>query len=129
MSSKRIFIAALSFFAAATAVRAQGNTSINGLYLTQGENSKVEVYSSGDFNQGIAVWNKKHGDVAEYRIRVLQNLQYDPSTNSWAGRVYDPYNNRSYMASVERLDNGNLKITARSGPFSKSFIWTRVSGR
>ncbi|MDY3978462.1 MAG: DUF2147 domain-containing protein [Tidjanibacter sp.] len=123
--SRVLLTAALSFFALSAA--ADNNTStITGIYMTHDDSAKVEIYADGELCQGKALWNSRYGDVANRNILILRNLAYSPNSDSWIGKLYDPFDEREYNVAVKPLGNGELQVTPSLGSVSRKLIWHKI---
>lgn len=100
---------------------------ICGIYQNTSGDSRIEIYhASEQVWQARAVWSSEYGDVEERNIVVLRQLVYDSGDDKWTGKVYNPFNNKCYNATVEREADGSLKVTGRKGIISRSMIWLRI---
>ena len=78
--------------------------------------AKIIWFNAGD-DKPMDSWTDKHNPNKALRNRkilgmsVLENLNYDPYTNSWEnGKIYDSTSGREWNASAYIDKNGQLKI-------------------
>lgn len=120
-----------------------GQDEITGTWLTQEQNSKVEIYRNGTGYFGKIVWLEKPTDnkgepVADKNnpdknlknrpimgLDMLQDLQYQEGT--WVGKIYAP--KRGFTLDVELMLEGEdqLKVNVSRWGFTREQLWTRDS--
>ena len=122
--------------------------SIIGVWLTEDEDSKVEVYKNQDGTfGGKVVWleeplndngqpkvDDQNPDASMHTtpiigLEILKGFTYNASKEEWAGgTIYDPKNGRTYSAYL-RLDGENT-LRMRGFVYGMRFLgrssyWTR----
>lgn len=138
---KTLLIFALSF--TFTFSLAQSKTdAILGVWLTQIQDAKVEVYKKNNKYYGRVIWiadpEDKYGNPVKdvenpneqlrnrpiLRIDILTGFSYDDG--EWInGKIYDPKNGASYECKLW-LENGKLKVRGYVGWFFDTKTWTKV---
>ena len=74
--------------------------SVVGKWVTEGGDSQVEIYQSGDKLNGKIVWLKE------------------------GGKIYNPKNGKTYKCSIW-LDGNNLKVRGYVAMFYETQTWTK----
>ena len=110
--------------------------SVTGKWVTEGGDSKVEIYQNGDKLSGKIVWLKagdgkldsKNPDKSlQSRKLVGTNILTGLTKNKekWeGGKIYNPKNGKTYKCSIW-LDGNNLKVRGYVGMFYETQTWTR----
>ena len=92
--------------------------SVVGKWVTEGGDSQVEIYQSGDKLNGKIVWLKK-GDG----VNILTGLT--KKGEKWeGGKIYNPKNGKTYKCSIW-LDGNNLKVRGYVAMFYETQTWTK----
>ncbi len=144
---KFIIVTLLSWFSMAQvfAFAPPGADAIVGVWLTQDEDGKIEIYKKEGKYYGKLIWGKELKDAdgklkldkenpdKELRSRTLKGLVllkgfiYN-GDNEWEkGKIYDPQNGKTYNCTME-LSGDELKVTGYIG-FSwigRTVTWTKV---
>lgn len=116
--------------------------AIIGVWMTEIEDAKIEIYRSSGKYYGKVVWmaepNGKHGkpQLDEnnpnpkkqirpiFNMDILIGLEYD-NDGEWNGIIYDPKVGKSYSCKVWIADS-NLMVRGYSSWFYKTKTWTKV---
>ena len=98
---KKVFLGMVLMVVSAVAY-SQG---VIGKWVTEGGDSQVEIYQSGDQLCGKIIWLKK-GDKYE------------------GGKIYNPKNGKTYKCSIW-LDGNNLKVPGYVAMFYETQTWTK----
>lgn len=139
---KTIIAAVLAIVSAMTftAFAQNKEDAIVGVYYTEGNLSKVEMYKDGDKYAGRLIWIEA-GDQEDVmnpdeslRTRHLVGLtivtQLEPDgKGGWNnGKVYDPESGKTYSASA-KLEGKDLKFRGYLGvkALGRTTTWTRVN--
>ena len=122
---------------------AQGQDEITGTWLTQEQNSKVEIYKNGTGYHGKIVWlenptNKKGDPVTDRNnpdknlknrpimgLDMLQDLQYQEG--KWIGKIYSPKRGLTLDAELMVEGGNQLKVKVSRWGFTREQLWTRDS--
>jgi uncharacterized protein (DUF2147 family) len=128
----------------ATAQSRAPQDAIVGVWLTEKQDSKIEITKTGAGYAGKVVWLKeplrdghpvhdaKNPDAA-LRERPILNLEilsgfvYDGNGTWVRGSVYSPQSGRSFPGELSLLRNDRLNIKVKDGIFFKHVAWTRAS--
>lgn len=125
--------------AALAAVPAQAAAPVAGRWLTTERDSVIEIGPCGTALCGrVARVLKRMPDGrmpldlnnpnAALRNRPVQGLtilsNFTDGGSVWNGRIYDPRSGKTYKSKLERLGNGNLKVSGCVAFFCQSFVWT-----
>ena len=87
-----------------------------GKWVTEGGDSQVEIYQSGDKLNGKIVWLKKG-------VNILTGLT--KKGEKWeGGRIYNPKNGKTYKCSIW-LDGNELKVRGYIAMFYETQTWTK----
>ncbi len=121
----------------------QGQDEITGTWLTQEQNSKVEIYKNGTEYFGKIVWLEKPMDnkgkpVTDKNnpdknlksrpvmgLDMLQNLKYEEG--KWVGKIYAPKRGFTLDAELMLEGNSQLKVKIFRWGFTREQVWTRDS--
>ena len=88
--------------------------SVVGKWVTEGGDSQVEIYQSGDKLNGKIVWLK---------VNILTGLT--KKGEKWeGGKIYNPKNGKTYKCSIW-LDGNNLKVRGYIAMFYETQTWTK----
>jgi len=125
---------------------AQTSDNILGVWLTQEQKSKIEIFKKGDKFFGKVIWlrdplndegqpkvDKNNPDESMIKrpimgLEILQNFEFDDKDMWEDGKIYDPTNGKTYSCQME-IDEGELEVTGYVG-FSwigRTVRWTRVT--
>ena len=141
----RASIVGFMLFAATHAFAEEAETSpILGEWFTEGEESVVEVYESGETYSGKIIWIKepKHPDGTDKKdtsnpeesmrdrnivgMDIVWGFQ-EKKKNSWsAGKIYDPENGKTYSCKA-KLKGDELSIRGYVGTplLGRTTVWKR----
>ncbi|MEP6341979.1 MAG: DUF2147 domain-containing protein [Maricaulaceae bacterium] len=115
---------------------------INGLWLVESGNGKVEIKDCGDGTPcGTLVWINKANGKSDVDINnVDPDFQGRPLLGSavfwgfkkkgegWkSGKIYDAESGKTYKSKIKLNDEGELKVKGCVGPICKSQIWVRTT--
>ena len=110
--------------------------SVVGKWITEGGDSQVEIYQSGDKLEGKIVWLKKgdgqldvHNPDKKLQSRKLIGVNLltglTKKGDKWeGGKIYNPKNGKTYKCSIW-LDGNNLKVRGYVAMFYETQTWTR----
>lgn len=105
---------------------------IIGKWLSAEKNVMVQVYKNGDKYAAKLIWfddsddkNKPMNTRVDYKnpnpslrkrkligMEVVDNLEYNPATDSWEnGMIYDAKNGRTWSSAANISNEGVLKVT------------------
>jgi uncharacterized protein (DUF2147 family) len=127
----------------AAAAGAAPGDEIVGTWLTEAQDSKVEIAKTATGYAGKVVWLKepqRNGKPATdlmntdtaLRIRpimgleILGGLSYAGDRTWRGGTIYSPRKGRSYAAEATIDKDGRLDIKVKDGILSKQVVWTRA---
>ena len=118
--------------------------SVVGKWVTEGGESQVEIYQSGDKLNGKIVWLKKgegqqdiHNDGQQdvhnpdkklqsrklVGVNILTGLT--KKGDKWeGGKIYNPKNGKTYKCSIW-LEGNNLKVRGYVAMFYETQTWTK----
>ena len=110
--------------------------SVVGKWVTEGGESQVEIYQSGEKLNGKIVWLKKgdgqldtHNPDKKLQGRklvgtnILTNLS--KKGDKWeGGKIYNPKNGKTYKCSMW-LEGNELKVRGYVAMFYETQIWTK----
>lgn len=130
-----------SLFVVAMGGPAHASTALDvfGLWLTEKQNSKVQIVDCGDNSPcGNIVWindpaaeslTDAENPEEELRTRPLLGLTilhgFEPRKDQWKkGRIYDPETGKTYGSKLRRLEDGTLQVKGCIGPICQTQIWT-----
>ena len=110
--------------------------SVVGKGVTEGGDSQVEIYQSGDKLNGKIVWLKKgdgqldvHNPDKKLQSRKLMGVNIltglTKKGDKWeGGKIYNPKNGKTYTCFIW-LDGNNLKVRGYVAMFYETQTWTR----
>lgn len=115
---------------------------INGLWLVESGNGKVEIKDCGDGTPcGTLVWVNKANGKSDVDINNLDpDLKGRPLVGSavfwgfkkkgdgWkSGKIYDAESGKTYKSKIKLGDDGKLNVKGCVGPICKSQTWVRTT--
>ena len=110
--------------------------SVVGKWVTEGGDSQVEIYQSGDKLNGKIVWLKKgdgqqdvHNPDKKLQSRKLVGVNIltglTKNGKKWeGGKIYNPMNGKTYKCAIW-LEGNTLKVRGYVGVFYETHTWTR----
>ena len=110
--------------------------SVVGKWVTEGGDSQVEIYQSGDKLNGKIVWLKKgdgqqdiHNPDKKLQSRKLVGVNIltglTKKGDKWeGGKIYNPKNGKTYKCAIWP-DGDELKVRGYLGPFYETQTWKR----
>jgi len=116
--------------------------NVYGLWLTEAGDGHVEITDCGDGTPcGALVWvdftETPTDRDAQNPDPTLQERSligvpivwgYDAGRRNWQrGRIYNPEDGKTFASSLQRLENGNLRVKGCFGPLCVTNIWTPVN--
>lgn len=143
---KRVFILITGLLISITAVFGQGASGIQGVWINEAKDVKVEIYKSGDKYFGKVTWLKdmyeadgktlkKDSKNSSIKLRgrsiigidILSGFSYDKG--EWnGGELYNPKSGKTYDSKmILRGDNLEIRGYAGSPLFGKTTVWARAS--
>lgn len=123
--------------------QAHAQESIEGIWLTEEGNSKIEIYQSNDKHFGKIVWldqlNDKNGKPFTDQnnpnknlrnrklmgIDMLEDLQY--RNGRWYGKIYAPKRGLKMDVVLVALGMDKLELNISYRGFTRQQIWTRTT--
>ena len=110
--------------------------NVTGKWVTEGGDSQVEIYQSGDKLCGKIVWLKAGDGKLDSKnpdkslqsrklvgCNILTGLK--KGKEKWeGGKIYNPKNGKTYKCAIW-LDGNNLKVRGYLGVFYETQTWTR----
>jgi len=122
---------------------AQAQDEITGVWLSEDENSKVEIYEQDGLYYGKVVWlasptdkkgnprrDKNNPDKA-LRSRpimgldMLMGLRHHGQT--WEGKLYAPKRGKTVNVSIQRQGDTALLLTVSMWGFTRTQTWNRAA--
>lgn len=115
--------------------------SIEGIWLTEEGNSKIEIYQKGDKYFGKIVWlgkstDRKGNPIIDRNnpdknlrkrqvlgIDMLQDFSYQ--NNKWQGKLYAPKRGLTMDAEFVAKEDDKLEVYISYQGFTRQQIWTR----
>ena len=128
------FVIALAF---ANTAQANDALDVYGAWLTEKQNSVVEISECEGAPCGVITWidepdaesltDTENPDEA-LRARPLIGLTilsgFEARKDQWKrGRIYDPETGKTYGARLRRLENGALQVKGCIGPICQTQLW------
>ena len=110
--------------------------NVVGKWVTEGGDSQVEIYQSGDKLNGKIVWLKKgdgqldvHNPDKKLQSRKLVGVNIltglTKKGEKWeGGKIYNPKNGKTYKCSIW-LEGNNLKVRGYVAMFYETQTWTK----
>ena len=129
---KKVFLSLVLMFVSAVAY-SQG---VIGKWVTEGGDSQVEIYQSGDQLCGKIIWLKKgdgqldtHNPDKSMRSRKLMGMNIltglkKKGDKYEGGKIYNPKNGKTYKCSIW-LDGNNLKVRGYVAMFYETQTWPK----
>ena len=111
---------------------------IDGIWLTQEGNSKVEILEEDGIRIGKLVWlnNPKSNELKDKRnpdkslrerpllgINLLSDLIYE--NGSWVGKIYAPKRGGTMDVKLDTENSDKLILTVSVKGFTKEQVWTK----
>jgi uncharacterized protein (DUF2147 family) len=141
---KKVILLTVILFSSFSAILAQDDKIIKGIWLNSDKDAKVEIYSVGNQYSGKIIWAKNmflaDGTTPAKDIRNPDgNLQGRTIANmviidgftykdgEWGGgKIYDPKTGKTYNGKM-KISGGKLEVRAYVGSpmFGKTIVWTR----
>jgi uncharacterized protein (DUF2147 family) len=133
----------ITIFLVIAAFQAHAQESINGIWLTEEGNSKVEIYQKGDKSFGKVVWleqptdqngnpvtdrNNPNKDLRNRQvlgIDMLKDLQY--RNGKWYGKIYAPKRGLELDVVLVGLGKEKMELNVSYRGFTRNQTWTRSS--
>lgn len=116
--------------------------AILGVWLTQIQDGKIEIYQKENRYYGRVVWmaepNDKDGKPLldennpnpalrkkpVFNMDILIGFVYD-NDGEWNGKIYDPKDGKTYQCKLW-ISASNLKVRGYSGWLYQTKTWTKV---
>ena len=111
--------------------------SVVGKWVTEGGDSQVEIYQSGDKLNGKIVWLKKgdgqqdiHNPDKKLQNRKLVGVNIltglTKKGDKWEdGKIHNPKDGKTYKYTIW-LDGNNLKVRGYVAMFYETQTWTKM---
>ena len=130
-------------FAAATCLAQSANADPRGVWITEGNESRIEITACGDRLCGTIVWMQepKNDDGslkldtknknASLRNRPILGLDLlsdfvDMGGGKWAeGKIYNPQDGATYRSELQVIDAATLKVSGCVFIFCQAQTWMR----
>jgi len=103
--------------------------AICGVWYTNNNNSKVEIYRNNGLYFGKLIWLKDPGKSGYTNKLVILDMTYNETRHVWDnGTLYYPVKDAQYQGIIELFDKDTLSIRAFKGTpfFGKTMRWIRV---
>lgn len=103
--------------------------AICGVWYTNNNNSKVEIYNDNGNYFGRIIWLKDPNKSMYTNQLVILNMAYNQNRQMWdSGTLYYPVNDAQYKGFIELRNRDTLLIRAYVGtPFmGKTITWVRA---
>ena len=114
--------------------------SVVGKWVTEGGESQVEIYQSGDKLNGKIVWlksgdgkldtknpDKKLRNVPCDQIVLFSGLKYDADDKEWNGtKIYDPQRGMRAKLTVRFEKDGRLRLRGSLLGIGESVYWNKI---
>ncbi|MCS4436885.1 DUF2147 domain-containing protein [Aquiflexum gelatinilyticum] len=131
----------VTIFLVIAAFQAHAQESIEGIWLTEEGNSKIEIYKKGDNSFGKVVWleqptdqngnpvtdrNNPNKDLRNRKvlgIDMLENLQY--RSGKWYGKLYAPKRGMKMDVAIVSFGKDKLELNVTYRGFTRKQTWTR----
>lgn len=119
---------------------AAGPLDVEGVWLTEGGQSQVEIASEGDSVSGEIIWYMNHEEELAFdtenpdeaaRNREILGLQilggFERAEEKWRrGEIYDPTEGKTYRSAIYRIDEDTLGVQGCVGFICLTQEWERV---
>jgi uncharacterized protein (DUF2147 family) len=135
LTGKAMLVVALVFFAiTVTASQPLGRPvkdedAICGVWYTNNNNSKVQIYSKDGNYFGKIIWLKDASKSKYTNKHVIVGMTYNPLRQAWdSGTLYYPVRDAEYKGIIELRHQDTLLIRAYIGSpaIGKTITWTRA---
>jgi uncharacterized protein (DUF2147 family) len=138
----RLLIILFTFLAGITLITATAS-DITGIWITEENNSKIEIYKCGKEYCGKICWmrdslvdgrlikdvNNKNPQMRERKVlgmQIIQGLKYNKEKNCFdGGKIYFHDTGREADLVIKVLPGHRLEVKAELGMFSKKLIWEK----
>lgn len=136
----RVFVTIILMIAA---FQGHAQESIEGIWLTEEGNSKVEIYQKGDKYFGKIVWLEQSTDKNGNPVKDLNNpnkelknrqvlgidmlTDLQPKSGKWYGKLYAPKRGLEMGVAVASSGKDKLELNVSYRGFTRKQIWTRSS--
>ena len=103
--------------------------AICGVWYTNNNNSKVEIFRKNGMYFGKLIWLKDPGKSGYANKMVILEMTYNQTRHVWEnGTLYYPVRDARYQGVIELPDKDTLSIRVFKGTpfFGKTVIWIRV---
>lgn len=142
----KTILAAICLLLAVPAISKAQADAINGVWLNEEKDAKIQIYRNGNQYFGKLIWMVKameddgktprkdaKNTNAALRTRPLQGLvilsgfEYDTDDAEWEdGKIYDPKSGKTYSSKM-KLKGNTLDIRGYVGVsmFGRTTTWTR----
>ncbi|MEO5996445.1 MAG: DUF2147 domain-containing protein [Chitinophagaceae bacterium] len=108
---------------------ANDEDAICGVWYTNNNNSKVEIYRNNGMYFGKLIWLKDPEKSGYMNKLVILDMTYNQTRHVWdKGTLYYPVKDAQYEGIIELSDMDTLSIRAFKGSplFGKTVTWIRV---
>ena len=131
----------ITLFLTIVAFQAQAQESIEGIWLTEEGNSKVEIYQKGDNYFGKIVWLEQSTDKNGNPVKDLNNSNKDLQnrqllgidmlkdlqlkSGKWYGKIYAPMRGLEMDVVIVSSGKDQLQLNVTYRGFTRKQTWTR----
>jgi uncharacterized protein (DUF2147 family) len=146
------WFAACAIIAGAVATAETNPGAVLGQWWTDGEDSKIQIFKSGEKYHGKIVWLKEpnyeendpeagkpkrdrnNPDPARQNdpmvgLNLVKDFTFDGEGSWTGGTIYDPESGKTYKCTMKLSDENTLDVRGYIGipAFGRSTTWKRVS--
>jgi uncharacterized protein (DUF2147 family) len=141
---KKVILLTVIIFSSFSAILAQDDKIIKGVWLNSDKDAKIEIYSVGKQYSGKIIWAKNmflvdgatpakdiRNPDGNLKNRTIANMViidgFTYEDGEWSGgKIYDPKTGKTYSGKM-KISGGKLEVRAYVGSpmFGKTIIWTR----
>jgi len=103
--------------------------SITGIWMTENDEAKVEIYEQDSVWFGRVIWAKDPGEQAQKGVGVVVLRNFVRQKNgSYKGNVYAPHWNRTFSAVITPKNQNELSLRGYAGIslFGSTQKWERI---
>ncbi len=114
LNIRRSCLTALFFL---TGIIRAGAQDITGIWLTANDESKIQIYKSGNgLYQGKLIWTKDQSEKAKkfHGSMILTNFKKEGET-AYKGKVHDPRESKTYNCTITMKNKNDLDLRGYVG--------------
>lgn len=113
-------VTAVLFILLFGAISMNAQSSLNGVWNTGQDNTKIEIKSENGFYLGKII----SSDNSNVKIGTLILKEVKSESGKWKGKLYSLKKKKWFDAALE-LKGSKLMVTVKSGWASKTVDWTK----